>query len=468
MRLLRNNAQTSIVATAFATACWLIACGSSGSSNTSTSTSTTPSTAISWVSGKYGIPAAPMVSGIQYGFGVALGPNGGTYYASYNAKSITRVGSSGTVTTIVSSLPCGPSHLTLDGTGNIFFVGYECGLIMEYSKQGVLSTLASGYSLPSGIAVASNGDVYFVTEGGGGNLYRIHDGAVSTLLTDLPSPEGTAIDSDGNVFFGLYGDPNTGGPPGEILEYTAAGNVTTLMSSGLWRVRDIALGPAGSVCFVEESNYQDQGNSGTLGCFTPGGAINNLLNDIDYPEGLAVTAEGAVYFTAERGHLTNAGTILFRYSPQELTSLGSIAIGGTSNSPDAIVIAQGNVVSPSISSGAVTYTIDPALSTSSEAFIILSRSLIAWSVDTNANLPMPGSWWPLPQINVTIDGQPVVETTYMARIHQGQRWPETTQNGISIPAAGFSEQPKGFIVAFQLPPTTGPHAIQITFPPASS
>lgn len=464
MRLLEGNAQRSIVAIAFAMAYGLIACSSSGSYKApATTTPPVTNTAISWQSGKYGIPAAPMVSGIQFGFGVALGPNGGAYYASFNARSITRIGSSGTVKTVVSQLACGPSHLTLDGTGNIFFVEYQCGQIMEYSKQGVLSTLASGYLLPSGIAVASNGDVYFVTEGGGGNLYRIHDGVVSTLLTGLPSPEGMAIDSNGNLFFGLYGNPNAGGPPGAIMEDTA-GNVTTLVGSGLWRVRDIALGPAGSVCFVEESNYMDQGNSGTLGCFTPGKGINTLLYDIDYPEGLAVTTEGAVYFTAERGHTTNAGTILFLYNPQELISLGAVAIGGTSNSPDAIIIAQGNVVSPSINSGTLTYTIDPALSISSEAFIILSRSLIAWSVDTSANLPMPGSWWPLPQINVTIDSQPVVATTYMARMHQGQRWPATIQNGIEIPAAGFSEQPIGFVVAFKLPPTTSPHAIRITFP----
>jgi hypothetical protein len=331
---------------------------------------------------------------------------------------------------------------------------------MEYSKQGHLLTQALAVH-PSGFPVASNGDLYFVTEAG--TLCLIHDHVVSTLLTGVSTPEGLAIDGNGNVFFDLYGNPNSAGHAGDIMEYSA-GQLTTVVNGGLWRVHDIALGPSGSVYFVEESNYDDQGNSGTLARFVPGAGVETLLYDIDYPEGLAVAADGTVYFTAERGNITDAGTILFRYNPQYSDALAQVSVTSVGNSGNAIIIGQGTATSPTLSAGSLKYTLDPAQSASAECFVVLSRSLVYWTVDTTVNLAMPGSWSPLPQINVTAGGQNVSSFIYRVRKHQGARWPATIENGIEIPAAGFSEQPLALVVAFGLPSANGPQEVNVVFP----
>ncbi|HWA93150.1 MAG TPA: hypothetical protein VG844_01015 [Terracidiphilus sp.] len=418
------------------------------------------SQALSWTSGQYGIPATPIDSGIRFGFGVAAASDGTIYYAEFNGRSITKVSADGTISSIVGGLDCGPSHLYVDKESNIFFTEYQCGKVMEYSRSGILSTLATGYSSPSGVVSTDSGDVYFVTEGG--DLYLIHNGSIVQVLSGLSTPEGLARGNNGDLFLGIYGNPNAGQTSGAIMKYSVD-TLTTLVSKGLSRVRDVASDSNGDVYFVEESNYEDQGNSGTLGKLDVTNSVVTLLTNIDYPEGLAVASDGSVYFTAERGNTTDAGTILFRYPPNATAQVAT-PIGGTANSPNAIVITGAPPVSVAINGSTITYSVTTSQESSSRGFVLLSRELVKWDVDTTANLPMPGSWSPLPRFYVTIDGGEVAETTYLMRVHQGQRWPSTISNGIEIPASGFSEQPFGFVLAFPFVLEPGTHTISIKFP----
>lgn len=421
-----------------------------------------------WQWGQYGIPAEPVVGDIQFGYGVAVGPHGGIYYASYNGRRVTKVGAGGQKETAVSGLTCGPSHVAVNSSGDVFIAEYACGIVAKYTPQGKLDVLASGYGHLSGLAVAANGTVYFTAENGA--IYQVVNGTVSPLITGLHTPEGLAVDAQGNLFFGEYGNPNAVNNlpaqekqflSGKLMELTTSGTVKTL-ASGLWRVRDIALAPDGSVYFVEESNYNDQGNSGTLGRFVPGVGTQVLLYDLDYPEGIAVTPSGEVYFTAERGHLYDAGTILFRYNPG--SSAATHALNRVDNvGHSVVIIAAGQVANSKLYAGKIEYR---ALlgGSATPTYVVLPVTLVNWAADFQQHLPMPGSWWPLPKVNVTLGSANVGAYVYLVRSHIGRRWPTTIVGGKEVMASGFSEAPMALIVAYELPVGSGSVNVQVSFP----
>ena len=417
-----------------------------------------------WQWGQYGIPAIPVVTGIQFGYGVSVGPHGGVYYASFNGRSISRFSNSGPPTAMLAGLQCSPAQVAVASTGNVYFTE-QCGNIVEWVRQTAsFRLLASGYSAASGIAVAPDGTVYFTQ---GSHLYAIKGGTVLPVAGGLNIAEGLAVGSNGDLYVGAYGNPNTANAApasqrqslsGRIVRVNPTTGQVKVLASGLWRVRNIALGPHGSVYFVEESNYDDQGNSGTLGKVLPTGQVETLMYDIDYPEGIAVAPDGSIYFTAERGQQVNAGTMLFRYEPgRAAASVADLSHGVT------MVSLHGNV-SATATRGTVAITQTAGTSPAS-VFLIVPRDLIDWSVNTNIPLPMPGSWSPLPKFVARSGGAALGIDVWMLRRHQGRRWPTQMVSGREVMAPGFSETPLAFIAYVEVPAGRSP--VQVSWPAAA-
>jgi len=416
----------------------------------------------------YGIPAEPLASGIEGGFGVTVGPHGDVFFAAFNAQTVFRWDPrTGHVDPVVGALGCGPSRVAVDPAGNLFFTEIPCGRIVEYSSAGGLRTLSEdiGCPMPSGIAVGRSGAVYVTTECG--QLLRIQDGRVTTLASGLGTLQGLAIDPRGGLLFARYGSPEgaartsprqAAAISGAILRWTPTKGVQVLVS-GLWRVRDLTVSADGTIYFIEESDYNDQGNSGIVATLVHG-RVRTLLYGLDYPEGIAAGPGGTLYFTSERADRNFQGSILFRYQPAAVTHLFRYTFDtGVNPTSRGVVISPVPVQSLQAKPGEITLRF--AESAHTDVYVILPRSALDWVPATQGQLAssgqwwltsvMPGSWWPLPRVTVQAQGTDITPTVYMVRANQGRRWPTRQVGDRYVAPAGFSEAPLAFIAAFPVP-----------------
>ncbi|SEE94102.1 hypothetical protein [Jiangella alba] len=395
----------------------------------------------------YGIPATPLVQGIPFGYGVALGPDNSVYYAAFNGRYIGNVDATGEVSVAADYLECGVQRIAVSSQGDIYYTD-GCFNVKKYDvdtkEVTVLATLTQ--DTPSGIAIGTNGNVFFTTESG--TLREIVNGQAVTRVSGLAIPQGLAVDAAGNFYFGEYGNPNSAESLPEEERESVSGRVSrvsqsdwtpVVLASGMWRVRGVAEA-GGKVYVIEEGNYDDQGSSGQLSVVpATGGARTVLLRDLDYPEGVAATSSGDVYFTSERGGGFHAGSMLFRYSPADSVRYEATNRGVTAHCDKPIRslrVGEGRVEIRTSGPG-------------SQCYVQIPADRVDWQVNTDLPLPMPGSWTPLPQILTTVGSRDHAVNAYvwMARAHEARRWPPTFKAGFEVMAPGFSEVPEAFIVS---------------------
>lgn len=93
-----------------------------------------------------------------------------------------------------------PASIVADQAGYIFVADSANHVIRKVSTNGVVSTVASGFSSPSGIAVSLNGTL-FVADTGNGSIRKIAQGGiVSTVATGFDSPLGIAVAPNGILY----------------------------------------------------------------------------------------------------------------------------------------------------------------------------------------------------------------------------------------------------------------------------
>ena len=117
----------------------------------------------------------------------------------------------------------------------------------EVTPAGVVSTFASGFDYPDGLAFDASGDLFVANVGGNTVSEVTPAGVVSTFASRLSVPIGLAFDPAGNLY---VANANGGGT---LSEVTPAGVVTAFASSGF----DIPAGlafDAGNLYVVNNSN----------------------------------------------------------------------------------------------------------------------------------------------------------------------------------------------------------------------
>jgi hypothetical protein len=225
--------------------------------------------------GMIGARALPLLSqwysfgGIySVAWGRVPGVDGGTHTALYLANDGT----------------CVPGDCTMGGVvRQILFAAPIAARRLELeiaSERIILRNLTA----PRQMVVDTQGRLYLVQEGGVGPAvlrWDPTDGSSTEVVarSEAATPQGVAVAPDGDVFFSEYGtmeapveDPSGHGSmagvastPGRVKVKRAANGLVSVVASGLWRCRGIALDAVrGQLYISNEANAWDQGSSGSI------------------------------------------------------------------------------------------------------------------------------------------------------------------------------------------------------------
>jgi len=210
----------------------------------------------------------------------------------------------------------------VDGSGNVYVADTGNAKIREITPGGMVSTLASGFMSPFGIAVDGSGNLYVVDTGTNAIDKITSGGSVSTLadatVNSLSLLDGIAVDQGGNVYV-------ADGDNGIIRKITPGGVVTTLAgTAGVFGTAD-ATGaaaqfrkPLGIAVDGSGNVYVADALADTIRKITPAGVVTTLggvpntsgsANGtgaaalFNNPFGLAIDGNGNLYI-AEHGNDT--------------------------------------------------------------------------------------------------------------------------------------------------------------------
>jgi hypothetical protein len=140
---------------------------------------------------------------------VALDSSGNLYVTNYGNGTVSKVTSSGVVSTIISGMHL-PRGVAVDAQGNLYVANSVNGSFCYFEKinpQGVIDTLASVPSEVSALTLDGAGNMYATAVGAETVVYRISPQGDTTTLASNPGGvvgAGIAIDPLGNLFVASY------------------------------------------------------------------------------------------------------------------------------------------------------------------------------------------------------------------------------------------------------------------------
>jgi streptogramin lyase len=157
-----------------------------------------------------------------------------------------------------------------------------------------IRTLLFAATVILGVVLQTAADTLYVTDSGDGSLKRIDsDGTITTVATGFDNPFGIAVDSFGNVFL----NQGANGPGFTIEKVTPNRQVSTFANLGLFG------GPTGMV-FDENGNLyvasDDAAYTGSIKKITPAGVVSVFASGlaaspVSSPYGLAIDTQGNLY-----------------------------------------------------------------------------------------------------------------------------------------------------------------------------
>jgi sugar lactone lactonase YvrE len=225
------------------------------------------------------VPAVTKLDGGLSGpTGLSVDTGGNVYVANEQLGSVTGITAAGAVTTLATgfSLPTGIAGP--DASGNIYVADTGSGAVRKITAAGTVTTLVDGLNAPRGLALDGSGNVYV---GDGTAVKKITAaGVVTVLFIDFNGIFGLAVDASGNVYVADTGSS-------AVRKISPAGVVTTL-ATGLSGLRGVAPDPGG--------NLYVAANSGVLKVASDG-VTTTVTSGFGMPWGLAVDTRGNIYVT---------------------------------------------------------------------------------------------------------------------------------------------------------------------------
>ena len=233
----------------------------------------------------------------------ATSTTSGTSLSVSSDATTTTASGTFSVTQTVSTFASGfnnPAGLAFDAAGNLYVANAAGGTISKVTPTGAVSTfVASGLNSPRGLAFDAAGNLY-VANAAGGTISKVTSaGAVSTFASGLGEPLGLAFDAAGNLYVADLAN-NT------VKEVTSAGGVSTFVASGLNFPQGLAFDAAGNL-------YVANSGGNTISKVTSAGAVTTFASGFTEPVGLAFDTAGNLYVANNDGNtvskVTPAGVV---------------------------------------------------------------------------------------------------------------------------------------------------------------
>ncbi len=205
--------------------------------------------------------------------------------------------------------------VALDSSGNLYVTNYGNGTVSKITSSGVVSTIVSGMHLPRGIAVDAQGNLYVANSVNGSFCYfeKISPQGVIDTLASVPSEvSGLTLDGAGNMYATAVGAETV------VYKISPLGDTTTLASNPGGVVgADIAIDRVGNL-FV--TSYNNGGNIFEIGSVDIEMPLSLTGQPAGfYPVGVATTGTGNLFVT---GFLNNGIYRIRNYS--HVDSIGTL------------------------------------------------------------------------------------------------------------------------------------------------
>ncbi len=233
-----------------------------------------------------------------------------------------------TVSTFASGFNA-PDGLAFDAAGNLYVANYAgTNAVSKVTPTGVVSTFAPRFPGPNALAFDATGNLY-VADYLGNTVSKVTPaGVVSPFAQAIVVPAGLAFDA-GNLYVASYFG-NT------VSEVTPAGVVSTF-ASGFNGPTALAFDAASNLYVANESN-------GTVSEVTPAGVVSKFASGFSSPDGLAFDAAGNLYVANE-----STGTV------SKVTPAGVVSTFTSGfSSPAALAFHAGNLYVANEGNGTVS------------------------------------------------------------------------------------------------------------------
>ncbi len=245
-------------------------------------------------------------------YGVALDPNGDVWVADTGHDRVVEFAPSGRLIIGFAGGLEQPEGIAVDATGHVWVADTGHDRVVEFSPSGrkirAFGSAGSGrgeLDQPVALAISPFGDVW-VADQGNNRVEEFSAFGRYHASISVPTPAGVTLDNHGDVWVSSpsYAAGNS------VYEFSPAGmplrsfGTTQAGFGDLGDTGGIAVGPAGRI-FVAQPDY------GLVSVFSPAGSFYTEFGlqqsagkageDLEFPQGLAVTARGQVW-VADSGH----------------------------------------------------------------------------------------------------------------------------------------------------------------------
>ena len=195
----------------------------------------------------------------------------------------------------------------------------------KVTPAGAVSTFASGFNRPTGLAFDSAGNLYVANEYGGTVSRVTPAGVVSTFASGFDWPDGLAFDSTGNLYVANY--------LGNTVSKVTPARAITMFAAGFDAPAALAFDSAGNL-YVANVLSSVNVLSDTVSKVTPAGLVSTFAGGFDGPAGLAFDSAGNLYVANEYN-----GTTVSEVTPAGVVS--NFASGFSD--PGALAFHAGNL-----------------------------------------------------------------------------------------------------------------------------
>ena len=202
--------------------------------------------------------------------------------------------------TLVLTVNAAPPNISYVGVSGTYTIGTAIMALNPVNSGGtpttstVISTLGSGFHLPTGVAVDVAGNVY-VADVGTKTVAKIVGNMVTTIGSGFKSPVGVAVDAAGTVYVADKGNANLPlGEPANGSVKKIVNGITASISSSANNIitYGVAVDAAGAVYAPNTLDYYVYKYVGI--------SPYQIASGFSFPTGIAVDAAGTVVYVADR------------------------------------------------------------------------------------------------------------------------------------------------------------------------